>query len=141
MSLQPTPLPLPVRTADDAMQLLSLAVEQPLQAETHAFLLDADGIGGVLVVIGETHPPEAVLDVVELMASVGEGVPGMVALVVATVRPDGKVEPDDVDLWLEASHLARHHGIELLEWFVLGPRGFDTPRSLTCEPERWPVKA
>jgi len=34
--------------------------------------------------------------------------------------------------------LAETHGIELLEWFVVGPHGAECPRELLGEPERWP---
>lgn len=139
MHTHPLAPPLPVRNAADALHVLSLAIERPLCAETHAFLLDDRGVGGLLVVVSGTHHPTAMLDVVEVMATAGERVPPLSGLVVATVRPQGGFEATDVDLWFEASDLARLHGIDLLEWFVVGPGGFDTPRTRTAEPERWPT--
>jgi hypothetical protein len=59
------------------------------------------------------------------------------AMIVASSRPDGDVEPDDVHRWLEAGDLCRSGGIELIEWFVLGRSGPKCPRELFGEPERW----
>jgi hypothetical protein len=58
-------------------------------------------------------------------------------LVVATVRPCGATQQGDVDRWLEASAIADAHGVELIEWFVIGPAGPECPRDLLGEPERW----
>lgn len=139
MHSPPLALPLPVRTAADALHVLSLAIERPLCCETHAFLLDADGVGGLLVVVSGTAHAAAVLDVVEVMATAGGRVPGLCSLVVASVRPDGGVEPSDAGLWHEARSVAEGHDIDLLEWFVIGPRGVGTPRSLAGDAERWPI--
>jgi hypothetical protein len=57
--------------------------------------------------------------------------------VIATVRPHDGVLPGDVDRWLDASSIARDHGIELIEWYVIGPHGTQCPRDLLGEPERW----
>lgn len=138
MHSPPTALPLPVRSAADALHVLSLAIERPLCCETHAFLLDASGVGGLLVVVAGTEQAEAVLDVVEVMATAGGRVPGLRSLVVATVRPNGQVEATDAALWREARRRAASHGIDLLEWFVVGPLGIGTPRSLAGDAERWP---
>ena len=58
-------------------------------------------------------------------------------MIVASSRPDGDVEPDDVHRWLEASDQCRAGGLELVEWFVLGRSGPQRPRELFGEPERW----
>ena len=63
-------------------------------------------------------------------------------VVLATVRPDAAHNvpatlPGDLDRWLEASEITEAHGIELIEWFVIGPAGVDCPRELLGEPERW----
>jgi hypothetical protein len=130
---------MPVRCAADALTVLSLAVRHPLQHETLAFLLDPHGMGGVVVAIEGTVDPDAVLDVVEIMARVGDRVQRMTSLVVATVRPKAGVLPGDVDRWLEASSVAELHGIELLEWYIVAPHGIECPRDLLGEPERWPA--
>ncbi len=131
------PLPRPVRTSAEARRILSLAAADPRRAETLAFLLDPEGMGGLVVTIADTHDPDAVLDAAEIMARVGERVPWAYGLVLATVRPIGGLLPGDVDRWLEASAVAARHGIELIEWYVMGLHGTTCPRDLLGEPERW----
>jgi sugar/nucleoside kinase (ribokinase family) len=137
---RPTPdhPPEPVRSSADALHLLSLAVRHPLQPETLAFLLSADGVGGVILAVDGTHRPDDVLDVVEVMAQAGNRVPHAAALVVASVRPESGTLPGDIDRWLEASDLAELHGTRLLEWYIIGPTGAECPRDLLGEPTRWP---
>ena len=45
--------------------------------------------------------------------------------------------PGDIDRWVEANEITETYGIELVEWFVVGPAGVDCPRELLGEPERW----
>ncbi|MBI4935644.1 MAG: hypothetical protein HY828_17315 [Actinobacteria bacterium] len=132
-----TPSPTPVRSAADAISLLSLAVVDPLEAETLAFLLDDEGIGGVIVVFDGTTSADSVLDIVDIMVRTGAQAPACTSLVVASVRPNSGVLPGDVDRWLEASSIASLHGLELLEWYVISPFGIECPRDLLGEPERW----
>lgn len=132
-----TPSPTPVRSAHDAISLLSLAVVEPLVAETLAFLLDERGIGGVIIAFDGTTTADSVLDIVEVMAQAGERAPNCCSLVVASVRPRSGVLPGDVDRWLEASSIASLHGLDLLEWYVISPYGIECPRDLLGEPERW----
>lgn len=135
--------PMPVRNGAQALRLLAAARSDPARHETLAFLLDADGIGGVVTVISGTEPPDAMLQIVELMCRAGERVPGLCSLVVASVRPHsdvpaGDVLAGDVDRWLEASSIAHGFGLQLIEWYVIGRRGTVCPRDLLGEPERWP---
>jgi hypothetical protein len=130
-----------VRCGTEALHLLSLAVARPLRHETLCFVLDHQGIGGVVIVVSGTHAPDSVLHVVEFMATAAEGSPRAASLVVASVRPSGGVLPGDVDRWLEASELTDLRGIRLVEWYVVGPGGIECPRDLLGEPERWPQPA
>jgi hypothetical protein len=132
------PPPTPVRCHADALHLLALAVSRPFEPETLCFVLDAHGVGGVVTVVSGTTTPESVLHVVEFMARAAQGVPRAVSLVAASVRPGGGVLPGDIDRWLEASDIAQQRGVTLLEWYVIGPGGFECPRDLLGEPERWP---
>ena len=115
-----------------------MAISRPLRPETFAFLLDDAGYGGTIVVVSGTDRPEQLLDVVERVAAAGGASGVTTSLVVATVRPHGGIEPDDVDRWLDASAVAAGNGVLLLEWFVYGPEGFGCPRDLLGEPQRWP---
>jgi hypothetical protein len=126
-----------VADAADALALFSLAMHLPMQPEVIAFLLDDAGLGGTIVVVTDAASPDSVLGVVETMCMAGAANPDLCRLVVASVRPNGATRPGDIDRWLEASAIAEVHGIELVEWFVIGPAGPECPRDLLGEPERW----
>lgn len=127
----------PVAGAADALLLFSLAMHHPLQPEVIAFLLDSSDRGGTIVVVTEVSSPDAVLGVVETMCLAAEASPELCRMVVASVRPASATQPGDIDRWLEASAIAEVHGVELVEWFVIGPAGPECPRDLIGEPERW----
>jgi hypothetical protein len=132
-----------VVTPDDALAIAALAASSPARAETIAFLLDDTYRGtGLITVVSDTHEPDSVVHIAEVMAELGalcEGVGCETAhLVIVSVRPDGDVEPDDAARWCSASDVAEGHGMTLLEWFVVGPAGIDCPRDLVGEPDRWP---
>jgi len=131
------PPPAPVRCAADALRVLRLAVTLPPQPETLAFVLDPQGVGGVITLVSGTVRADSVLAVAECIAMAAEQVPQAAGLVLATVRPGGGVEPGDVDRWLEASHLVHARGLQLLEWFVIAEGYGCCPRDLLGEPERW----
>ncbi|MEI8238828.1 MAG: hypothetical protein WCI22_05365 [Actinomycetota bacterium] len=138
--MHPTAPPAPIRCAADAISLLSMAVSDPLVCETLAFVLDVDGIGGVIVAVDHTTHPDDVLDVVEVMCRAAHQAPAATSLVVASTRPHGGVLPGDIDRWLEASDIADLHHLQLIEWYIIGPHGIECPRDLLGEPERWPCE-
>ncbi|MBI4884492.1 MAG: hypothetical protein HY826_10620 [Actinobacteria bacterium] len=137
MSIAETRKPLPVRCAADALRVVFMAVTQPLQPETLAFVLDAHGRGGVITVISGTVDADSILPVAECMSRAAERVDTATALVLASIRPGGCVLPGDLDRWMEASTLAATYGITLIEWFVVTESGAQSPRELLGEPERW----
>jgi hypothetical protein len=100
-------------------------------------LLDDAGYGNTITVVSGTHDADDVLRVVECLAEAGSAAPAMSSLVLASVRPEGGIVPGDIDRWLEASSLAESYGLELTEWFVVGPATVECPRDLIGEPERW----
>lgn len=139
----------PIDNAADALAVVHLAMRQPLQPEIIAFLLDDDSRGGTIVSVSDVDDDDAVFRVVDLMCQALAGArarsaepdlevePAGFGLVVATVRPEGGVVTGDTYRWLEASSIAADHGVELVEWFVIGPDGPACPRALLGEPERW----
>jgi hypothetical protein len=136
-------LPLPVRSAADALELIALSMSRPPRSETIALIVDIGGFGtGVLIVAG-TDDADDVLHVVERVTDAAETA-GAASIVLATVRPAPADEQfaladDDIDRWLEASDIAADHDIELLEWYVVGPSGIVCPRETFGEPPRWPA--
>jgi hypothetical protein len=139
MPEHPVSAPPSVRSARAARTLLRPLVGSPPTAQTLAFLLDHRWVGGVIVAVEHTHLPHHLLGVVDIMAMAGGRTPPAQSLVVATVRPQGAMCPDDAELWQQASLAAGHHGIRLVEWFVVGSQGFECPRLLVGEPSRWPA--
>lgn len=131
----------PVRTAAQAMHIIGLAMRQPPGDETICFALDDNGVGGVAIAIGDTTVPDDLLDVIEIIGRAAVGTPA-VAIVVATVRACGGVRNDDGIRWEVADAVARHHGLELLEWFVIDAEGHvHLPRLLVGDASRWPGTA
>jgi hypothetical protein len=131
-----------IRSSIDAIAIVSLAIHRPLEAETIAFFLDQTGRSNTITIVSGTTEPDSVLSVAECMAVAGGRSPALCGVVLTTVRPEAAVNlpatlPGDLDRWLEASEITEAHGIELIEWFVIGPAGVDCPRELLGEPERW----
>jgi len=129
--------PIRIRSADDAVDLLTRAARQPLEPEVLTLFLDRHHMGSLITGVTGTTDPDMVVAVVELMcraAALGEQAH---RLVLASVRPEGGILPGDVDRWLEASAICHEAGIELVEWFVIAPGGISCPRDLLGEPERW----
>ena len=119
------------------MDVISLALHQPLRPETVVLLLDDAGYGGTITVVSGTHRADDVLNVVECLAEVACASLTIAALVVATVRTNGGATSADIDRWLEASSLADSYGVQLTEWFVISPAAVECPRELLGEAERW----
>ena len=127
----------PIRSSDDAIEVIALALHQPLRPETVVLLLDDSGFGSTITVVAGTHRADDVLQVVECLAEAACSSLTIAALVVASVRPDNAVSGDDIDRWLEARSLAESYGVQLTEWFVISSAAIECPRELLGEPERW----
>ncbi len=136
-----TPIPRagldPIRCADQALAVINAVISDPPTDETVLVLLDTRRTGTCIVIVNGTSPPDRVVDAVEAIAEIaGDGDDDLEALVVASIRPGGGIDPGDGDRWLEMSDLTAAAGLELVEWFVLGD-DIDCPRDLLGEPPRW----
>jgi hypothetical protein len=132
----------PIRSATDAIAVVSIAIHRPLEAETIAFFLDHTSRSNTITVVSGTTDPDSVLSVAECMSLAGARLPTLCGVVLATVRPDAAPNlpatlPGDIDRWIEANEITESNGIELIEWFIVGPAGIDCPRELLGEPQRW----
>jgi hypothetical protein len=146
-----TPFRLPlandlIRSSSDAIAVVSMAIHRPLEAETIAFFLDECSRSNTITVVSGTTDPDSVLLIAECMGAVATRSPTLCGLVLATVRPQSPATlsahhsaqlPGDVNRWVEANEITEAHGIELIEWFIIGPGGVDCPRDVVGEPERW----
>jgi hypothetical protein len=115
-----------------------LAIHRPLETETIAFFLDETSRSSTITIVSGTTEPDSVLSIAECMALAGAGSATLCGLVLATVRPDTSgMLPGDIERWLEAGSITDSYGIELIEWFIIGPAGVECPRRLLGEPDRW----
>ena len=132
----------PIRSSTDAIAVVSMVIHRPLEAETIAFFLDHNSRSNTITVVSGTTDPDSVLSVAACMSLAGARFPTFCGVVLATGRPTTVPNlpatlPGDIDRWIEASDITESNGLELIEWFVVGPAGVDCPRELLGEPERW----
>ncbi|PIE32502.1 MAG: hypothetical protein CSA55_03245 [Ilumatobacter coccineus] len=114
----------------------ALARSVPPRSETIILFLDHDRRGRGLAVVSGTREPSDVVDVAEFAIHSVVASDELDALVIASVRPSGEILGDDIDRWLEMSHVADAHGVTLVEWFVAGESVW-CPRDLLGERPRW----
>jgi hypothetical protein len=127
-----------VDSAEAALQTIFAGAHRPAQSQVIALLLDPDYIGHTVLVVDDTTSPDAVVEVMELVAEAAAEAGREQVGVLATMRPDVGPLPGDVDRWIELSDLADTHGCELVEWFVITDRVAWCPRDFLVEPPRWP---
>ena len=127
----------PINSEVDALTLIDLTMKHPPETDTIAVLLDHERRGlTIFTVTGTTHP-DAMFDLLDIIIDAGnECGDRLGGIILASIRPDGGVEPADVDRWLEASEMTELGGIELVEWFVIGNE-IQCPRDLLGQPPRW----
>ena len=126
----------PIDSEFTALLMVWHMMTWPTRAETIALLLDDQRRGISVLVVGGTDHPDALFDVVDLVAESGGHGEALGAAVLASVRPGEGLDPGDVDRWLESSDVLADRGVELLEWFVVG-RDICCPRDQLGEPPRW----
>lgn len=131
----------PITDPGSALEIIGLAAHLPPRDETIVVALDDAACGTAILVVADTTRPDAVLDVVELVASSADGGARASGLIVASMRVSGRsrlfdASRDDADRWLEMSALADDAGLELVEWFVFDDR-IRCPRDLLGIPPRW----
>ena len=129
----------PARLTDAvaALQLVDLAISRPLRPETVVFLADDAHLGHTCFIVSGTSGVDDVLDVAALVVEVAERSPAVHAVVLATVRPAEPHRPSersDLDRGLELLELFEAAGLELLDWFVIGPDGASSLREGTGLP-------
>lgn len=127
-----------VDSADAALAVITTAMSYPPRPQVIVLVLDPDLRGHAVVIVDGTDSPDAVIDVLEVLAEGAAEATHPASLVVAAARPGYDALPGDGDRWLELCDIAENHGCELLEWFVLTDGVAWCPRDLLAEPPRWP---
>jgi hypothetical protein len=131
-------VPTVVDSADAALAVITASMHHPLQPQVIVLVLDADLRGHAVVIVDGALSPDAVIEVVELVAEGAAESAHPATLVVAAVRPNLGTLPGDADRWLELCEITETHGCELLDWFVFSDDVAWCPRDLLAEPPRWP---
>lgn len=126
----------PIDTEVVALSMISMLMTRPPRHETIVVPLDDQRRGLSAFVVAGTTSPDSLYDVVDVVGRCAAITDEISAVVVATVRPDAGVDEGDVDRWLGASALLDEHGVELVEWFVVGDV-VRCPRDLLGERPRW----
>lgn len=108
----------------------------PRRAETLVLLLDHERRGLTIVNVEGTRDPDSIHGIADIALATAAEMSEVGAVVLATVRPDGRDDLDDVERWLDIDEQLALAGVELLEWYVYG-RSISRPRALLGEPTRW----
>jgi hypothetical protein len=112
---------------DDAARLIiGATIASPRRPETVV----------VIVNVANTPDPDAIHDVASICVAAADRHPTIGGVVLATVRPDGGDELDDVERWLDLDVQLADVGVELVEWYIYG-RSISRPRVLVGEATRW----
>jgi hypothetical protein len=131
----------PIDDPATVARILSTVIHRPLRDETLVVLVDAERRGIGLVVVTGTSDPDAVIEVVECLAAPTAHGGRIAGMIVASVRPGWRTGPtlerSDVERWMELSTVADDRGVEVIEWFVIGPDDVTCPRDRLGEPPRW----
>jgi len=127
----------PIDSPADALTLIELTIKQPRQCETIAILLDHERRGLSIFTVTGTTEADAMFDILDILVdTANSGTDRLGGVILASIRPAGRVEPEDVDRWLEASEMLELGGLELVEWYVIGD-DVACPRDLLGERPRW----
>lgn len=126
----------PIDTPYCALSMIIELMNQTLRFETIVLMLDHERRGLSVIVVGDTDDADSMVGVIDSIADQARQHDEVDALIVASVRPDGGPEYDDLDRWADAAELCDDAGLELVEWFVLGTT-ITCPRELCGDPPRW----
>lgn len=138
-----------VRDPLAALDVLTLAVDQPLRPQVVLMLLDAEHTGGSIVVFDtdvddlDSSFDDAVVRVASLVADAGIGpdpdAAQWPAVVLASVRPGRSplVDHHDAQRFDEADRILADGAITLLDWFLIGDDQCTSLAEITGAPWRW----
>lgn len=133
---------LPVAGVDEicdartALAMFDAVASMPPSHETLLILLDHDRRGSTIVNVDGTVDHDSVLHVADFVTELAHHVAGIGAVIIASYRPGGCDELDDVDRWLTIDEQLSMVGVELVEWFVIAG-SVSCPRALLGDPSRW----
>lgn len=125
-----------ISDARTALAMFDAVASMPPSHETLLILLDHDRCGSTIVNIDGTVDNDSVLHIADFVTELAHHVAGIGGVIIASYRPGGCDELDDVDRWLTIDEQLSTVGVELVEWFVVA-RSVSCPRALLGDPSRW----
>lgn len=126
----------PIETPFDALRLILRMASAGEVAETLVLALDDRRCGVSIASVSGTDDPDAVLGVIDALTESARESFDVAGLVVASVRPNGEFEIDDLARWHEADQSCWEADIELVEWFIVGT-SISCPREFCGVAARW----
>lgn len=129
----------PIACVGDALAVFSAQMSRPLRDETLVMLLDDLHYGSTLITVTDTFSSDQLIEVAEAMAFTARSAPDISGLVLASVRPGHGLLDDDDVTWDLLDEVVAESGLVLIDWLVIGRRGTDLPREMSCEASRWPA--
>lgn len=121
---------------DAALDIIANQIPLPHVHQTVVIVLDHERRGLGITTVADTDEPDAVLHVADMLAEAAHLDPEVGGVVIASFRPGGTDELDDLERWLTIDEQLDAVGVELIEWFVVGG-AVSRPRTLVGEPSRW----
>jgi hypothetical protein len=121
---------------DAALDIITNQVPLPHLHQTVVIVLDHERRGLGITTVADTIEADAVLHVADMIVEAAHRDPEVGAAIIASFRPGGADELDDLDRWLTIDEQLGIVGVELIEWFVVGG-AVSRPRTLVGEPARW----
>lgn len=125
-----------IEDAATALMLVDALASDPRSHQTLIVLLDDEHRGFSIVNIPSTVDNDSVLYAADHMAGVAHHLDEIGAVIIASFRPGGSDELDDVERWLTIDEQLNAVGVELIEWFVIGT-SVSCPRALLGDAPRW----
>ena len=137
-SLPPRPHPSarPLTGPADALSVIVAAASNPPRPETICLLVDRAHCGIACVVVIGAAPIDEIAQTMLLLA---DAEPSVAAVVLASVRPGPKRQPQANDHFVfdDLRTTFDDAGLDLLDWFVLDGRRAASMAELTDSQSRW----
>jgi hypothetical protein len=120
-----------------ALEFIDLLMTRD-QPGSLAIMMEDNGRPGTCVAVDGGGDPDGVFSVSSCITRVCERTPQIAAVILASVRPAYPPDSADIDRWFDLADEFGLIGVELLEWFVVGPDFAIGMREMTgCVPA-WP---
>ena len=104
----------------EALQFIDLLMHRGCPG-TLAVLMEDTGLPGTCIAVDGGGHPDAVFTVSITVTAKCLRNPHVAGVVLASFRPTLRPDCEDIDRWFELVNDFEQIGVDLLEWFILGP--------------------